>query len=156
MQKQNSFTTLRILHTALLAGMTLFIIISLVVTQLGPHKIDEALQRAFQVVCVLESITCVIGGFRIFKKKILAARNSMGTGQERMEQYRAACVLWWALIELSGLLSTIGFLLSGNYAFFALAVVHLLILLAFMPRKANIILLLNLTPQEVIRLEGKV
>jgi hypothetical protein len=155
MQQQNAFTTFRILHAALLIGLTLFIIISLVVTLLGFHKADEQLQRTLQVVCILVSTISVIGGFNIFRKRIFAARNSLGTGEERMEQYRAACILWWALIEGPGLLATISFLLSGNYAFFALAVVHLLILLAFMPRKANIILLLNLTPQEVARLEGK-
>ena len=155
MQQQNAFTTFRILHAALLIGMTLFIIVSLVITLLGFQKASESLQRALQVVCIVLSAACVIGGFNIFKKRILAARNSLGTGEERMEQYRAACILWWALIEGPGLLATVGFLLSGNFAFFALAVVHLLILLAFMPRKANIILLLNLTPQEVERLEGK-
>lgn len=154
MQQPNAFTTLRILHIALLIGMAMFNIVGLVVVRLGFHKVDDSFQRTLQVVCIVLSTACVLGGFNIFKKRILAARNSMGTGEERMDQYRAACILWWALIEGPGLLATIGFLLSGNYAFLALAVLHILILLVFMPRKGNIIVFLNLTTQEVERLEG--
>lgn len=155
MQQPNAFKVLSILHAALLTGMALFNVVSLVVVLSGFPKADESLQRILQVICILLSVVFIVAGFNLFKRKMLAARNSVDAGEKRMELYRAACIVWWAMIEGPGLLATIGFLLSGNYAFFALAMVHLLILLAFTPRKANIILLLNLTPQEVERLEGK-
>jgi hypothetical protein len=69
--------------------------------------------------------------------------------------YRTACIMWWAMIEAPGIVAGIGFILSGNYAFFALAIFHLLTMLVFAPRKANIILFLNLSSDEVARLEGK-
>lgn len=156
MQQPNAFKVLRILHTALLIGMAMFNIVALVFMPQGiGGKADESFQRIFQIVCVLVSATSLIGGFNIFKKRILAARNDMGPGEQRMELYRAACILWWALIEGPGLLAAIGFMLTHNYAFFALSLFHLLCLLVFTPRKANIIVLLNLNSDEVTRLEGK-
>ena len=69
--------------------------------------------------------------------------------------YRTACILWWAMIEGPGIAAGIGFILTGNYAFFALAIFHLLIMLVFSPRKSNITMFLNLSSDEVARLEGK-
>jgi hypothetical protein len=45
--------------------------------------------------------------------------------------------------------------LIGNTVFIILALFHLALLTVFMPRKDNIVLLLNLTTDEVHRLEGK-
>jgi len=156
MQQPNVFKGLRILHTALMIGLAMFNIVALVLMQQGiGGKVDESFQRVFQIVCVLVSAVSLIGGFNIFKKRILEARNDLGPGEQRMELYRAACILWWALIEGPGLLAAIGFMLTHNYAFFALSLFHLLCLLVFTPRKANIIVLLNLNSEDVSRLEGK-
>jgi hypothetical protein len=158
MKQSNAFTVLKILHIALLIGMAIFGVTAILVVQLvqpAPTAADDSFQRNFQVVCVLLSALSLIGGFKLFKKKIFAARNSLEPGEKRMELYRSACILWWAMIEGPGIVAGIGFILSGNYAFFALAVFHLLALLAFSPRKANIILFLNLSSDEVARIEGQ-
>ncbi|THU41789.1 hypothetical protein FAM09_06720 [Niastella caeni] len=159
MQQSNAFNALKILHIALLIGMVMFAVTAVVAVQLVQQEpfavTGESFQRNFQVVCVLLSALSLIAGFKIFKKKIFAARNSLQAGEKRMELYRTACILWWAMIEGPGILAGVGFILSGNYAFLALAIVHLLILLVFTPRKANIIMFLNLNSEEVVRLEGK-
>jgi len=152
----NAFTSLRIVHLALLSGMTALAIVSIILVNTGfAAVVDDSTQRIFQVVCILLSALALFAGFKLFKKKIFAARNSMEAGKKRMEMYRTACILWWAMIEGPGIIAGIAFVLSGNYAFFALGVFHLLALLMFAPRKANIIMFLNLSSDEVIRLEGK-
>jgi hypothetical protein len=157
MQQPNAFKVLRLLHTALLIGMAMFIIAALIVVQKGMvPAADESFERTFQVICLLASGGLLIAGFNIFKKKMLAARNDSGPGEQRMDLYRAACILWWAMIEGPGLLAVTGFMLTHNYAFFALALFHLACLWVFTPRKANIVVLLNLTPEEVSSLQGKV
>jgi hypothetical protein len=153
----NAFKILKTLHLALLGGMIAFAIISLILTQKGfTAGMDESFERIFQIVCVIASLSCLVIGFNLFKRKMMAARNSLEPGEKRMELYRAACIMWWALIEGPGILATIGYLLTGNFAFIALAIFHILILGAFMPRKQNIIVLLNLNGTEVAKLEGKV
>ncbi len=155
MQQSNAFKVLRILHTALLIGMVIFNIVGIVLVQQNVIPAGgEQLERSLQVVCILVSGVMLLGGFNLFKKKMIAARNHTGPGEQRMDLYRAACILWWAMIEGPGLLATIGYILTHNFAFFALAVFHLTVLFVFSPRKANIVVLLNLTPQEVAALEG--
>ena len=156
MQHQsNAFSVIKIVHIGLLVGMAMFDIVSLIIVLQGiPVIADESIQRNLQVGCVLLSALLLIGGFRIFKKRIFAARNSPEAGEKRMEMYRAACIMWWAMIEGPGIVAGSGFIISGNFAFFALAIFHLLAMLVFAPRKANIILFLNLNSNEVARLEG--
>lgn len=156
MQQPNAFNQLRTIHIAVLISMVMFNVVALVLMLEGlTSLVEESFQRTLQAVCVLLSALFIIFGFKVFKKKILAARNSIEPGEKRMELYRAACIMWWAMIEGPGIIAGIGFILSGNYAFFALAILHLLILLAFTPRRANIILFLNLNSEEIGRLEGK-
>lgn len=155
MQQSNAFTTIRIIHIALLSGMIAFAIVSLILVNTGFAAVaDDSTQRILQVVCILLSALALFAGFKLFKKKIFVARNSMEAGERRMEMYRSACILWWAMIEGPGIFACIAFVLSGNYAFFALAVFHILALLTFAPRKTNIIMFLNLNSEEVTRLEG--
>lgn len=155
MQQPHAFKVLRILHTALLIGMAMFNIVALVVVQKGVvPAAGESFQRIFQLVCILVSGGLLLPGFNIFKKKMLAARNDPGPGEQRMDLYRAACILWWAMIEGPGLLAVAGFIVTHNYAFLVLALFHLAVLWVFTPRKANIVVLLNLNADEVARLEG--
>jgi hypothetical protein len=154
--QQDAFKTLRIIHLAIVAAILLFVIIIMVLFGTGQLKaIDPSLERTVQVVAVMLSVASLLIGFNLFKRKMMQARNSAEPGEKRMALYRAACITWWAMIEGPGLLAAIGFLITGNYAFIALAGFHILVLLTFMPRKDNIIVLLNLTSEEVARLEGK-
>jgi hypothetical protein len=157
MQHQpNAFNVIKIVHIGLLMGMAMFDIVSLIIVLQGiPAIAEDSVQRNLQVGCVLLSALLLIAGFKIFKKRIFAARNSTEPGEKRMEMYRAACIMWWAMIEVPGIVAGIAFIISGNFAFFALAIFHLLAMLVFAPRKANIVLFLNLNNDEVARLEGK-
>lgn len=151
-QRVDHFRTLKILHLALVTGLTILLITSLVSPD---KKTDESFERILQVVAVVVSLSCLLVGFNLFKKRLVVVRNMTGDAESRMNAYRAACIVWWAMLEGPGLLAAIGFLLTGNYAFFALALFHVAILAVFMPRKENIVLLLNLTADETARLEGK-
>jgi len=153
-KERGAFQVLKILHLAMLTGITLLVVVILIRLKISRNTfIDESFERALQIVAVVISLGSLLIGFNLFRRKIMQLRNSSGTAEQRMEQYRAACVQWWALNEGPGLLASIGLLLSGNYAFLALAVFHIAILAVFMPRKENIIMLLNLNSDEVARLE---
>ena len=154
MQPQNPFKALRLLHTAILCGLAFFTIISLVIPREEIAKnLDKSIEPILQAVAAGASLLSLLIGFNIFKKQLVAARNNGGTAETRMAVYRSACILWWALIDAPGILSIIGFTLTGNYAFIGLVLFHMGLLAIFMPRKSNIILLLNLTKEEVQRLE---
>jgi hypothetical protein len=153
----DQFRMLKIVHLAILGGLTLFAIIAtmLVITKYALPKYEEGFEQTLQGVIAILSLTALLVGFNLFRKKIGVARNMNGLAEERMNQYKTACITWWALIEAPGIFSVIGLLLTGNFAFLALALFHLILLAVFMPRKDNIIVLLHLTSDEVARLEGK-
>lgn len=154
--QQDAFKALKILHLAIAAGLVLFTAIVLLLFQTGQLKaLDPSLERTLQVVAVVVSVGMLVVGFNLFKRKMLEARNSSEAGETRMSLYRTACIVWWAMIEGPGMLAVICFIITGNYAFIALAGFHVLLLFLFMPRKDNIIVLLNLNSQEVAALEGQ-
>ena len=52
------------------------------------------------------------------------------------------------MIEAPGIFAIVGYILTHNLAFFFLGLLHIVILFIFMPRRDNIILLLNLNSEE--------
>lgn len=154
--QQDAFKALKILHLGITAGLLIFAVAILLLFQTGNLKaIDPSLERILQAVAVMLTVTLLLIGFNLFKRKMMEARNSASAGEARMQRYRTACIIWWAMIEAPGLFSVVCFFMTGNYAFIALAAFHILLLLLFMPRKENIIVLLNLNNKEVALLEGK-
>lgn len=155
-QVPNAFKALKFVHVGLLIGMSIFALVALAVRRQGLIDLeDESLERILQVICVIISLISVVAGFNIFKRKIILARLNTESGIKRMDRYRTACIIWWAMIEWPGMVALVGYLVTGNLAFFALAIFHILILLVFMPRKDNIVVLLQLTSSDVDKLEGK-
>lgn len=154
--QSNLFLKLKIIHLALLVGLLMMTVTGVIVHQIGllPASNDE-LDRIFQIICVMASVGFLVIGFNLFKKKIMAARNSSEPAEGRLRQYLMASLIWWAMIELPGFIAAIGFIMTGNYAFLALAGFHILVLFLFMPRTANIIVLLQFNENDVTRLSGK-
>lgn len=156
-QQASPFRTLKTLHLSLLAGITLFALITvgMILTRSIVPVTDESLEQVLQGVTAVISLAGLLVGFNLFKRKITQVRNMNGTAEERMNQYRTSCIIWWAMIEAPGFIAVIALYLSANYAFLALALFHITILAVFMPRKDNIVALLGLTGDEVARLEGR-
>lgn len=140
----------------MLTGLGIFAVVCLIISRnrFDP-AVDESFSRIFQVVVIVISTAFLIIGLNVFRRKILAARSSSAPAERRMEQYLSACIIWWAMIQMPGILAVIGFLLTLNHSFFFLGLFHILLLFVFMPRKDNIIILLNLNGEEVLKLEGK-
>ncbi len=155
MQK-DTFKVIKLIHLGVSTALLLCIAVFIFLVQSGYAKSEDAsLERTLQTVAVVLSVSIMWIGFNKFKRAMMTARNNPGDGAERMRQYSAACITWWAMIEMPGIFAAICYLLTQNFVFVVLAGSHLLILLIFMPRKANIIVLLNLNANEVAQLEGK-
>jgi hypothetical protein len=144
------FRILKILHTALTIGMLAFAGISFLIVKKGILNavLDPSLDRILQVIAISLSALLILFGFRLFNKRVMTIRNSELSAVEKMNQYRAACITWWAMIEAPGLFAFICFLLVPNYAFLVLGTVHILILLVFMPKWANVQLLLKVNESD--------
>ncbi|WP_127131526.1 hypothetical protein [Pseudoflavitalea rhizosphaerae] len=138
---------LKFQHTVFLVLLVLAITGALVYTASAVITENEDLERTGSAVAVILSVACLLIGFNFFKRKMMEARN-IELPEMRMRKYFAACMIWWSLIYLPGIVALALFVLSAYYSFVALAILHCLILLAFMPRKNNIVLLLRLTEKD--------
>ncbi len=69
--------------------------------------------------------------------------------KEKFEQYRAASILQWALIEGPALFSIVGFFLTGNYAFLALLLAIIFLFAMTAPSKLKIQLQLQLNEADL-------
>lgn len=143
------FRALRILHLGLLIGLLLFSAIAVFLKSTNQFEDTESLDRPLQVVVILISVPLLVIGFRIFRRKMMEARQMNDIARKRFEYYTSACIVWWAMIEVPAIFAIIAFLLTGNYAFMFLAAFHVLLLLLFMPRKENITVLLNMSSEEM-------
>jgi hypothetical protein len=153
-QKGNDFRALQVLHVAMLAGMVMFTVISvLVIIGQGPLQPGASLEKTLQVVALLVAVGAVAAGFVLFNKR-LPAIQAINDVKARMAAYRASAMIRWALIEMPMLLSVISFILTGNYAFLALAIALLLLFAAIRPSKALLVYQLQLSGTEIAELEG--
>ena len=138
------YQSLRLLHTALVFGIVLFVsVIFFIVFKRSGSLVDISLDRILQVIAVLFTGASLFIGFRLFNNRILELRRSILPVRAKLEAYRTACIIWWAMIEGPALFAAVGYYLTGNAAFFALALFHIAILVVFMPRRDNFKLLLN-------------
>ena len=139
-----------ILHKALLMGQVVFATacIFLVYTKTKSSPAEE-LDRTLQVVAIVLSAAGFFTGTSLFKKKLVQIRDTQADAKEKFSMYRSACIIQWALIEGPCLFTIIGFFLTGNYAFIALAAVLILLFTMMGPSKAKIALQLGLSAAEM-------
>lgn len=139
---------LKFQHLLFLVLLILAIGGSLVYTSTTAIVENEELERTGSVVAVILSVACLLVGFNLFKRKMMESRK-LELPEMRIRKYFAACMIWWSLIYLPAIIALALFVLTAYYSFLALAILHCLILLVFLPRKDNIAVLLQLTEKDL-------
>jgi hypothetical protein len=154
-QKENIFKVLQLLHRAMLAGMVLFCLIALFLVITGQTKyVATFTGKALQVTEIVVVFLFAGGGSLLFNKKIQST-TTVETAAERMRIYRTSVIIRWAMTEIPVLFAIIAFVLTGNYAFLALATVLMVLFALIAPAKNKIIQLLQLNDQDVRQMEGQ-
>src|SRR5690349_19909198 len=123
-----TFKALKIVHTTLLAGVDVFMVIAVVMISLEliVLKTTESLETVFQVMAAIISMGSLLIGYNLFKNQLVASRES-SPGEVKFAMYRGACIMWWAFLEGPGLFATVSYLKTGNMVFIILALFHLAI-----------------------------
>ena len=150
MQKENTLKILIFLHKALLMGQILFsaLCVYLVYTKtmLSPAK---ELEKILQVAALIITTGGVYAGITIFKKKLLQIREMQASTKEKFALYRSAFIMQWALLEGPSIFCIACFLLTGNYAFLALAIVIMFLFVMTAPSKVKTITQLQISEAEL-------
>jgi hypothetical protein len=151
MNKTNGLRGLIIIHKAMLIGQLIFAAICfyLVYTKSAPTGDMEDLDKILQVIAIVISVAGFLIGTSLFKKKLLKARSTEGGNAQKFDMYRSASIIQWALIEGPSLFCIIGFFLTGNYAFMALAATLMLLFTMMVPSKTKTAFQLGISEAEL-------
>lgn len=147
--KTGYLKAIRKLHLAMLLGQCFMLgaVLFLTIRQIAPPT-AASLDKPLQVAALLVAFAGVWGGFMIFKKKMLLA-NAAGNLVQKLQEYRKALLVQWAITEAAVLFVIICFFLVGNYSFAALSIALIIFFALQTPNKVKLMLHLQLTEQEV-------
>ena len=138
--------TMGILHKAMLGGLIVVAGITFYIVYNGLfHQGLQAYDHELQLAAIVFSFGGFFLGSAIFKKKVSAERDASTDLISKLNGYRTAAIIRWALLEGAVLFALVCFLMVGNYAFLALALVFMVFLAVVGPNKTKIMILLGLT-----------
>ncbi|MBC7903098.1 MAG: hypothetical protein H7Y27_06730 [Gemmatimonadaceae bacterium] len=146
------YKSMVLIHRALLIGQVMFfgVILFIVSTDLFEPPL-KALDKNLQVTEIVVAGVCVFLGSRIFASRIEKIREQNSTAVEKMNAYKTAAIVQWALTELPAIFAIVFFMLTGNYAFVALAgALILYFAIALRPIKLKAAIQLRITEEEVM------
>lgn len=146
---KNNISSLQLIHRSMLIGLIVFCIIGFLMNSSGAFEpIAKELDHVLQVVVILLATAGFFIGNNYFKRKVLQQAQELQTAHEKLSLYRHAAIIQWTLLEGPAIVAIISFLLTGNYAFLALAATILLLFAMAFPAKQKILLLLSITENE--------
>jgi hypothetical protein len=128
------FKTLKIMHFAMLVGQVLFLFISIFLINVnGPFVVnDKELSGIFKFVVPFFAIAGLITSNFIYKSR-LASIKIQSFLVKKINDYRAALILRYALLEGPSLLAIIVYLIFGDILFLSTAVLIMLYFLVIRP-----------------------
>lgn len=145
----------QILCLALMVGSVLFAaIISLLVATQGPARPgDEGSGDIFLYAAIGIAILCVFFAMSRYSKGITIAKNSTGSLDDKLNQYRALLIQYMAPCEGAALFAIIVLFLTGNFLLLIIVVLMLGLMLYRFPLKTKAISELGLDWKEQQELE---
>jgi hypothetical protein len=142
--------SLQIIHKAMMAGVIILTV--LLVLLISSNHLTALLpqyNQPLQLVVLAMAAAGFFIGNSIVKKAIAKVRKDGLDINNKWMIYRQACLIQWALLEAPAILALVFFLLTGNYAFVALAVTLILVMGLTAPTKLKVAMLLQLSQAEI-------
>lgn len=130
MQPTSSYIkAISILHYALLAGQLFFGIIMFFLVWLKRENSFplENISQQMLIACIVLAALAYLAGNMLFKKKLENINEGNNPVSKKLDEYRAANITRWALMEFATLFCIIIFFVTGNYSIMIVAVVMILL-----------------------------
>lgn len=128
------FSTLSIIHLALLMGLVLFAGVAYYLLVSGNFIPDSGLNDSFQLAVPIVLVGSLLAGVYIYRMRLQAIR-SHSTLKEKLGAYQGAVLVHWVLFEAPAFFALVAFLLTNNYLFLGLAAFPILLLALANPSK---------------------
>jgi nitric oxide reductase large subunit len=147
---QNSFLkTMRIIFFALLAGQIIFMAVAFFTVNNNPPQ-----SQSDDLFNIIVPVAIGLGLFMssLLFKQMLAKIKKDDFFEQKLEAYRSALIIRYALLEVPSIFSTVVYLFSGNIIFLAFSGVMILAFLMNMPSRDKATQDLNLSSIEADKL----
>ena len=133
MNTSSDYTTdykaLSVLTIALMIGILLFSVISLVIHFIqGAFIKDKSLENPISIILLVIATVVILGARFVYTKRVKSLMEANQTSREKLDVFRAITITHMALCELPALLSIVMFICFGNFLLFlpvAMAVVEM-------------------------------
>jgi hypothetical protein len=150
--------SLKMIHSSLLIGMIVFSIIVVVLMMTASIFEDDAgsVHNIMKFLVPVITVAAFFGSGIIFKKKTDMLKQASGMGfRYRMEQYRSACMVRWAILEGAVMLALIAQLLTKNYYYTIFIFLLLIFFFLYAPTADKIKTQLDLNSNEQAMLDDE-
>lgn len=148
------FTSLKIIHFALTAGVVFFLLIAIVLQFTGFEPELKEMEMILLGITVFAAISGIFTGNLLFRKRLeqLVELKSL---EKKLLGYQSALILKYALVEGPAFFTIVAYLLTANILFPVITVLMVFAMVLFAPRKDKLINDLNLSNRESAILENQ-
>jgi hypothetical protein len=143
---------LGILHKALLAGQTLFLVIATIIACISKSESTSSLKSyptQITLLCIGIGIAGYLAGNLAFRKKLEQINSDPKSLSEKFNDYRSACITRWALTECATLFCIILFFSTRINILLIVAVALILLFLTTRPSLQKTASHLNINEAEI-------
>ena len=136
-QQQTAFKSITIIFSAFLMGQVIFAAIAYFLVSTGrfESRLSE-LEKIFMVLVPVMIVGGRLAGKAFYDKRIQTAQNTK-TAAEKLEIYRGATILRYAMLEGPVLFGIIGYLLTGSDMLILFVAAGILLFYMLKPTKAK-------------------
>lgn len=146
------------LHLAMFLGQLLFSIISFSLVyskKFFSPFLNEYLEMIFSV-CVILGVTGYLAGNIFFKRRLEQIHRVYKPLPQRLNEYRSASIMRWALLEFAILLSIIFFMLTNAYEIITVAGGLMILFLSCRPTAQKIATDLRISEAELSKINKRI
>ncbi|MFA6951117.1 MAG: hypothetical protein WCQ70_10575 [Lentimicrobiaceae bacterium] len=146
------FKTLRIVHFAIIAGITFFGLISYFIHQTGFEDSSKEMQNMLIYLIPMFVLVGYLVSNVLFRNRLSHCKGRSELN-EKLNDYRSALIIRWAFLEGPAFLAIVAHLLTGNIKYLAWAGIIIFYLFAIRPTisKAVTDLGLNYDEEHVLK-----
>jgi hypothetical protein len=148
------FNSLTVLYYAMIASQIVFAVVVLFINEgkTSPSDFTE-LRFPFTVIGFTLALAAFYGNFYIFRKK-LAEIQANTQLSEKMLQYRSACIIRWAILEVPSFFALVTYFLTGYIVLMVIVAAIIFYFLLVKPSAERAIAELELTDKEKLVLNN--
>lgn len=138
-----------LVHTVML--MVQIIFAGLIYATASPNKptLEGDASKILQGVAAVLAVGGGFAAFFLFKKRMVILQETATTFTEKINHYRAASIVKYALLEAPSLFCVIGYILTHNISFLLLSIVVILVFAGQKPTVNMMMYDMNVTRDEL-------